>query len=82
MIRQREISDQDVRRGIKALHIQFGGNSQLQIYGTLGCQSGKRMQRKNRVFFASAQAAIEAGYRPCGNCMKEAYKKWTGSRIL
>ncbi len=82
MIRHSEISDQDLRRSIKALHIQFGGNSQGQIYGTLRCKFGKRMKRKNRVFFVSTQEAIAAGYRPCGNCMKEAYKKWICSRTL
>jgi len=28
------------------------------------------------VFFANEKDAIDAGYRPCGTCMKEQYKKW------
>jgi methylphosphotriester-DNA--protein-cysteine methyltransferase len=56
--------------------VQFGGNVKLKIYGTLSCGSGKRMKPQNRVFFASADEAVSMGYRPCGHCMKKAYKKW------
>jgi methylphosphotriester-DNA--protein-cysteine methyltransferase len=62
---------QQIRRKI----ISFAGNAKLKIYGILHCCSGKRM-KKNRVFFISEQEATEAGYRPCGHCMKAAYKKW------
>jgi hypothetical protein len=67
----------------KALHqliaankICLGGNSRLKIFGLLSCKSGKRMKPENRVFFLSEKAAIDNGYRPCGMCMKEAYKRW------
>ncbi|MBS1519790.1 MAG: metal-binding protein [Bacteroidetes bacterium] len=53
--------------------IQFGGNKKLKIYGTLKCSSGKRMKTENRVFFKSAEEAINEGYRPCGHCMREEY---------
>ncbi|MDP3667251.1 MAG: Ada metal-binding domain-containing protein, partial [Sediminibacterium sp.] len=43
---------------------------------TLQCKSGKRMNRKNRVFFASESEAIKNDFRPCGHCMKIEYKKW------
>lgn len=56
--------------------IVFGGNSRLKIYGTLRCTSGRRMKMANRVFFATEQEAIDAGYRPCGHCMKNAYTQW------
>jgi methylphosphotriester-DNA--protein-cysteine methyltransferase len=56
--------------------ICFGGNSQLKIYGLLSCKSGKRMKRENRVFFLSAEAAIEKGFRPCGHCLRLAYLNW------
>ncbi|NIJ54117.1 Ada metal-binding domain-containing protein [Dyadobacter arcticus] len=59
--------------------IKFGGNKNLKIYGTLSCKSGKRMKVKNRVFFASEHEAMVAGYRPCGHCMKDDYKKWKGN---
>jgi methylphosphotriester-DNA--protein-cysteine methyltransferase len=56
--------------------IAFAGNVKLKIYGTLNCASGKRMKLKNRVFFSSEAEAIELGYRPCGHCMRTAYKQW------
>lgn len=56
--------------------IILGGNSKLKIYGTLTCGSGKRMKKENHVFFGSEQEAIQQGYRPCGNCMNNKYKKW------
>ncbi|MCH5684590.1 hypothetical protein LWM68_10115 [Niabella sp. W65] len=36
------------------------------------------MKRTNRVFFYSEEEALLNGYRPCGHCMKAAYKngKW------
>ena len=60
---------------------ELGGNSQLKIYGTMDCYSAKRAVRhgtyqKVRVFFKDEATAIAAGYRPCGHCMKEKYKRW------
>ena len=65
---------------ISAGHITHAGNKRLKIYGTLQCRSGKSMKRGNRVFFRSEQEAMALGYRPCGHCMKEQYKKWKSSR--
>lgn len=76
MIRHSDISDQSLKQQIKSRLIRFGGNTNLKIYGTLDCQSGKRMKRENRVFFDSEDEAIKNGYRPCGHCMKGAYKEW------
>jgi methylphosphotriester-DNA--protein-cysteine methyltransferase len=56
--------------------VAFAGNSKLKIYGTLNCSSGKRMKVENRVFFNSEKEAIELGYRPCGHCMRNAFKEW------
>jgi hypothetical protein len=67
---------QQLKRLIKEGKIHLAGNSSLQIYGRLSCKSGKRMKRKNRVFFESAQEAVENGYRPCGHCMKQDYLVW------
>ncbi|WP_255711004.1 Ada metal-binding domain-containing protein [Dyadobacter chenhuakuii] len=53
-----------------------GGNARLKIFGTLQCNSGKRMKMKNRVFFNSENEAMLRGFRPCGHCMREAYSKW------
>lgn len=59
----------------------FGGHKKLKIYGRLDCPSALRyiaqgQYVEHRVFFADANTAIKAGYRPCSVCMKEAYKKW------
>lgn len=61
-----------IRRGL----ITLGGNGRLKIYGRLHCKSGKRMKRENRVLFGNEIDAWNAGYRPCGHCMRKAYQKW------
>ncbi|TDQ79816.1 Ada metal-binding domain-containing protein [Sphingobacterium yanglingense] len=76
MIRHNEITDGELRTKIRNGEILWGGNAKLKIYGTLDCRSGKRMTRKNRVFFASEEEAKNNGYRPCGHCKRDAYKKW------
>lgn len=65
-----------LRKQIRNQEICLGGNFRLKIYGTLNCGSGKRMKAENRVFFSSEEEAIANAFRPCGNCMKNAYKKW------
>lgn len=59
----------------------LGGNKALKIYGRLDCPSALYWIKKgyyvnNRVFFATEDDAIKAGYRPCGKCMPEEYAKW------
>lgn len=59
----------------------IGGYKRKKIYGQLDCPSALRYIAKgqyvqHRVFFADEQTAIDAGYRPCSVCMKEAYRKW------
>lgn len=66
---------------LKQQEIRFGGHLKLKIYGTLSCATGKKMKRENRVFFSSENEAIEHGFRPCGHCMKEKYKKWKNGFI-
>jgi methylphosphotriester-DNA--protein-cysteine methyltransferase len=56
--------------------VHLAGNSKLKIYGTLCCASGKRMKTENRVFFQAEDDAKNAGYRPCGHCMRKAYLQW------
>jgi len=63
----------------------FGGHKKLKIYGRLDCPSALRHIANGhyvqyRVFFKDEQTAISAGYRPCGVCMKEAYKKWKAAQ--
>jgi len=58
----------------------LGGNSNLRLYGRLDCGSANAALPKGyarcRVFFADEAAAIAAGYRPCGTCLKDRYKVW------
>ncbi|MCK6255812.1 metal-binding protein [Fictibacillus sp. KIGAM418] len=59
----------------------FGGHRKNKIYGELDCPSAlnaiaKGGYIKNRVFFATEDIAVAAGYRPCGNCLHEKYVKW------
>lgn len=59
----------------------LGGHNKLKIYGKLDCPSALRYLAKgqyaeHRVFFKDEATAKAAGYRPCGVCMKEAYKLW------
>jgi methylphosphotriester-DNA--protein-cysteine methyltransferase len=60
----------------------LGGNRRMNIYGRLDCSSAKRAvargntYQKHRVFFADEATAIAAGYRPCGNCMRQQYNIW------
>ncbi len=76
MLKHTKINDHTLRSQIRNRSIQFGGNEKLKIYGRLGCSSGKRMKRENRVFFASEEEAVDHGFRPCGHCMREAYQEW------
>ena len=59
---------------------RLGGNRRARIYGRLDCGSARaalsRGYAAHRVFFADEAAAVAAGYRPCGNCMREAYRAW------
>src|SRR5687767_8112730 len=58
---------------------KLGGNRRGRIYGRLDCESAIRHlpgYAEHRVFFADEAAAIAAGYRPCGNCMRAKYRQW------
>ena len=74
MLAHDQLSKVQLRQLIKVGFVQLGGNSKLKIYGTLSCKSGKRMKKENRVFFKDEDEAIQAGYRPCGHCLREKYK--------
>ena len=80
MIRHAQLTAKDVSRLIKQGKIRYGGNAGLRIYGLLSCASGKKMKRQNRVFFAKEQEAINAGYRPCGHCLKARYEEWKNGK--
>ena len=76
LLNHTEISDARLRMLIRKGEITLGGNKKLKIYGLLSCKSGKRMKAENRVFFTDEQQAIANGFRPCGNCKRNLYKKW------
>jgi methylphosphotriester-DNA--protein-cysteine methyltransferase len=82
MVKHTAIAARELRSKIRSGNICYGGNEKLKIYGRLECKSGKRMKTKNRVFFISEREAIEKGYRPCGHCMKDAYKKWQINKLI
>jgi len=81
MIRHIEIGDIELHQKIKRKVIVYGGNFNLKIYGTLHCKSGKRMKKKNRVFFNTIEQAKDLGFRPCGHCFRVAYKIWENGLI-
>ncbi len=81
MLQHINVSDSQVRALIRHKEIKYAGNQNLKIYGTLHCKSGKRMLRKNRVFFISEKEAVTQDYRPCGHCMKVAYKIWKNGLV-
>ena len=61
----------------------LGGNSKLKIYGRLDCPSALSTIRrfpgsyeKSRVFFADEKTALAAGYRPCGNCLRQKFREY------
>jgi methylphosphotriester-DNA--protein-cysteine methyltransferase len=63
----------------------LGGNRKAKIYGRLDCPAALRAlrqggYRRHRVFFADEAAARRAGYRPCGACLREAYRQWRAER--
>ena len=79
-----ELTNRKLKSLIDNGRITLGGNKPWKIYGTLSCNSGKRMKKENRVFFSSEQEAVNEGYRPCGHCMRTAHRKWKekGNLIL
>jgi len=76
MIHHVDIDKYELQRRLRDQSIQFGGHKGGKIYGSLHCPSGKRMRKENRVFFKNAEEANDAGYRPCGHCMKKEYLEW------
>lgn len=64
---------------------QLGGNREAKIYGMLTCTAANAALAKgyarHRVFFADEAAAIAAGYRPCGRCLRERYRQWRAGGV-
>ncbi len=79
MIKHSSITPTQLRSLIRSGKLAFAGNQRLKIYGTLSCSSGNRMKKENRVFFKDEDEALEAGFRPCGHCLKIELIRWNGS---
>src|SRR4051812_2547891 len=63
----------------------LGGHSRTRVYGRLDCPVALAFLRRGfvpryRVFFASEDLAVRAGYRPCGACMRAEYLEWKQRR--
>ena len=59
----------------------LGGHRGTRIYGRLDCPAALRAISRggyaaHRVFFATVQDAISAGYRPCAVCLPDAHRRW------
>ena len=59
----------------------LGGHRRTKVYGRLDCPTALRWIAKghyvqHRVFFADEDAAVAAGYRPCGHCLRSKYREW------
>ena len=63
----------------------LGGHRRTRVYGRLDCPVALSLiargfdVRRHRVFFADEATAVAAGYRPCGACMQEEYRRWKAS---
>lgn len=60
---------------------QWGGCLSTGVYGRLDCPAAEQAlddggYEENRVFFLTEEHAIETGFRPCGRCCPERYKRW------
>lgn len=81
MFHHSQLNDKQLFQMIRAGDILMAGHRKLKIYGHLKCRSGRRMKISNRVFFRAEGEALAAGFRPCGNCMRAAYKNWNHGSV-
>ena len=59
----------------------LGGHRGTKVYGRLDCRAAQASLArghyvKHRVFFADEETAVAAGFRPCGVCLPEQYRRW------
>ena len=71
----------DGRPYVSAVPGSLGGHRRGRIYGRLDCPSALRALARggyvrDRVFFADAETARAAGYRPCAVCLPNEYADW------
>ncbi len=76
----------DGREVVSEVPGELGGHSGTRVYGRLDCPVALSLirrgfdVRRTRVFFADEETAVAAGFRPCGACMREEYRRWRSSR--
>ncbi len=63
----------------------LGGHRRSRVYGRLDCPVAlsliaRGFDMRHRVFFADEATAIAAGYRPCGACLRDEYRRWKDAR--
>jgi methylphosphotriester-DNA--protein-cysteine methyltransferase len=71
----------DGRKYVSPTPGHLGGHRRGKIYGRLDCPAALRAIAaggyvRHRVFFADEATAIAAGYRPCADCLPDAYRNW------
>ena len=81
MAKTYELRDRQNKAFDSATKGRFGGHKGTKVYGRLDCPGALRWIAKgyyvkHRVFFQDEATAKAAGYRPCGRCMRAAYKVW------
>lgn len=76
MYHHTELDKKQLASLIRKGAITLGGYKKTKIYGLLSCRAGRRMKEENRVFFKDEKEARSQGYRPCGACLPEQYRRW------
>lgn len=80
MIDHQQLAPHALRADIRSGNYTLAGNARLRTYGLLSCRSGKRLKKKNRVFFHDEAEAMRLGFRPCGHCLPHRYRQWKVSK--
>jgi methylphosphotriester-DNA--protein-cysteine methyltransferase len=81
-IRQYRLVGPDGSEMLSAAPGTLGGHRRTRVYGRLDCPVALSLiargyeVRRHRVFFADEATAIAAGYRPCGACLRDEYRRW------
>ncbi|GJE60429.1 metal-binding protein [Methylobacterium trifolii] len=82
MAKQYRLIDAEGQEFLSDAPATLGGNRDGK-YGRFDCPAALRAIREygdayrvKRVFFADEATAVAAGYRPCGTCMRTAFKAW------
>ncbi len=62
-------TERGIWRNWKEKEVGFWGSSQSKRFHRKKCRFGKRINKKNRIFFSSKWDAFWAGYAPCKRCI-------------